>query len=403
MLHMLDRRETVVLLGAGASKEAGVPTTFEMTQQLVERVNSGQFSGHQVSAALNFVCGALLAHDAADGTNPFTTLDVERVFAAVELLAERSTLEVTPFVAAWNRAVDALDTRPSAATGNFNRRFRNALEEPDSMHGVERAIIDLIDARTGSGTTGETYRELAEIMLRDLRDLVATPPKASYYLDPLVNSGRGVHGLTIATLNYDLTVEQAAARSGVPCATGIEHWLRFGRWDWPGSGIRLLKLHGSIDWVWDRPVHEDGHLPRRVMRVVADPQAERETPAIVFGQRGKLRTEGPFLGLLAELESLMGKAKHLVVIGYSFRDEHVNELIQRWTLEDRERTILVVDPGWPARFNYAMREDFRMKLDHYLLPHDLAGQADFEPRLDIRVETCSTALHNIFSAQRLET
>jgi len=375
-----------------------VPTTFEMTRQLVERVNSGKYSGHPISAALHFVCGALLAHDAADGANPFTGLDVERVFAAVELLAERGKLEVTPFVASWHRSVDALDTRPAAATGAFNRHFRQALAQPDSMHGVESAIVDLIDARTGSGATGETYRELAAVMLRELRALVATVPEASHYLEPLVRRGGVTGGLTIATLNYDLTIEQAASRLGVDCATGIENWLRVGRWDWPKDGIRLLKLHGSINWVWDRPINEDGHLPRRLMRVVADPQAEREAPAIVFGQRGKLRTEGPFLSLLAELDSLMAKAGRLVIVGYSFRDEHINELIQRWTLEDLERKIVVIDPGWPERFDYAMRDDFRMKLSHHLLPSGLVEHG-FEPRLEIWRETCSAAAHNLVPAR----
>jgi hypothetical protein len=152
---MLEDSDTAVLLGAGASKEAGVPTTFEVTEKLVERINSAH-AGSPTAKALHFVCGALLAHDAADGANPFATLDVERVFAAVELLGERATLEVTPFVAAWHRAVDALDAPSTAATGNFNRRFRRALGEPDSMHGVEKAIIELIDARTGSGAAGET-------------------------------------------------------------------------------------------------------------------------------------------------------------------------------------------------------------------------------------------------------
>jgi hypothetical protein len=47
------------------------------------------------------VCGVLLADEGARGESPFAGLDVERVFAAVELLAERDSLEASPFVAAW--------------------------------------------------------------------------------------------------------------------------------------------------------------------------------------------------------------------------------------------------------------------------------------------------------------
>src|SRR5262245_62067354 len=104
--------ERVVLLGAGASKEAGVPLSFEMTRALVERLSSDSVPP-EAGKALSFVCGELMAYDASQGGNPYEGLDVERVFAAVELLARRRELEVTPFVSAWHPAVDVWD-RPEA-------------------------------------------------------------------------------------------------------------------------------------------------------------------------------------------------------------------------------------------------------------------------------------------------
>lgn len=88
---MALNKDSVVLLGAGASAEAGIPTTFAMTQRLVESINK-RVQIQPLLSTLHFVCGALLAYDAASGKNPFTGLDVERVFAAVELLAERNVL-----------------------------------------------------------------------------------------------------------------------------------------------------------------------------------------------------------------------------------------------------------------------------------------------------------------------
>src|SRR5687768_10638163 len=102
----LRRHVDLVLLGAGASVEAGVPASFAMTQQLVSRINGEH---RQTAQALNFICGALVGHDSAGGADPYAGLDVERVFAAVQLLAERRTLEVTPFVANWHPAVDEWD------------------------------------------------------------------------------------------------------------------------------------------------------------------------------------------------------------------------------------------------------------------------------------------------------
>lgn len=56
----LGRDSPVVLLGAGVSQEAGVPTTFDMTESLVQRVSQNQSALHPTVQALNFVCGALL-------------------------------------------------------------------------------------------------------------------------------------------------------------------------------------------------------------------------------------------------------------------------------------------------------------------------------------------------------
>lgn len=393
---MANGKRDVVLLGAGASAEAGVPTTFEMTEQLVRRINERSYDRHPTAAALHFVCGALLAHDGAEGGNPFSGLDVERVFAAVELLAERNTLEVSPFVASWHRAVDALDTPNASIIGNFNHHFERALTQPHSFGGVKKLITDLIDIRTGSAANGDTYKELASVMLAELRELVGTTPKKVDYLAPLVERGAEEGGVTIATLNYDLSIEQIATAREIRLTTGIERWLETGRWEWPSDGVRLLKLHGSINWMWDLADHVDGHLPRETMCVIGDSPIEGGRPGVVFGQRGKLRAQGPFLGLLSELEKMMSDAQRLIVIGYSFRDDHVNELIQRWTYEDIQRSILVVDPNWPDEFLYPGPGDFRSNLNNYLIPQAWVKEPRFTPRLEVYRENCSDALLHLF-------
>lgn len=385
----------LVLLGAGASQEAGVPTTFEMTEKLVARVRDSTPPGGAAASALHFVCASLMAHDAATtGQSPFSGLDVERVFSAVELLAERNELEVTPFVASWHPAVNAWDTQSKSAPAFFNKNLQKAVLDSPSFGGAGKLITELIDARTGSAADGTTYRRLAEEMLLQLRELVATTPKAVGYLAPLAQAAQK-DALTIATLNYDLSIEQAAQAAGVSCATGVETWLRTGRWDWPRDGIRLLKLHGSINWIWAEIQEGLGHLPQRAIFLEHElEKGHRHRPALVFGQRGKLRAEGPFLSLLGELETLMSGVDHLVVIGYSFRDDHVNEIIQRWTSEDISRTITVVDPGWPEGFYGDTRRDFRATMSRHLIPLEHGQQ--FPPRLKTIREVCSVALPELF-------
>lgn len=313
----------LVLLGAGASVEAGVPATFDMTEQLASSMAArhvGAGLALDMVSALHFVCGALLQYDGATGASPFRGLDVERVFAAVGLLAERNVLEVSPFVTSWHPAVDAWE-----------------------MPGPEN-----------------TFAALARAMLVELRSLVATTAEQVRYLDPLIRAAGGRPGLTIATLNYDRTLEQAGAAAGLRVDTGMATWVHTGRWSWSSKGIRLLKLHGSIDWSWEDDTPQRGRLPSRYVVQSGDPELDDRPPVLVFGHRGKLRAEGPFLSLLAAFERHLSDADRLIVIGYSFRDDHVNEMIRRWTFDTRRRhRIVVVDPHATSTITGASPEFWR--------------------------------------------
>lgn len=392
---------SVVLLGAGASKEAGVPTTLEMTKALVDRINEGPIARRDQSSALNFVCATISAYDAATkGANPYDSLDVERVFAAVELLAERRKLEVTPFVSAWLAAVDAWDQTRPHGMAFFDKNLQRAILEGRGRSARD-LITDLVTSVTGTQSTGTTYRQLARWMLTELRELVAVTPEQLSYMKPLVEQGARDGGLTIATLNYDLAIEGAATLCGVHVSTGMREWIETSRWTWPDSGIRLLKLHGSIDWFWRELPAGEGELPQRVvltpdvMNEDAGASARELGPALIFGQRGKLRAEGPFLSLLAEFENQLAGASRLIVIGYSFRDDHVNELIRRWIADDTSRTILAVDPVWPSHGSY-LSDDFRIELSRHLVPPRRTPDA-FKARLVVRNKTCGQALQELVS------
>ena len=384
--------QPMMLLGAGASVEAGIPATVGMTQQLVERIGRGDYRS-QISKALNYVCAALVAHDAARGINPSGALDVERVFSAIELLAERGDLEVSAFVASWDAAVDAWDRR--SRTGFFESNLAKAILTKDGR-GAQREIEALISSMTGIGTGG-TYKYLASEMIKELRTLLAGHRKNLGYVAPLVRLARDTKPLTIATLNYDLSIEQAGHDEGIAVETGIDAWIADRRWPRQlGDGVRLLKLHGSIDWCWDQGTSEEGQMPMYEVVRSDSPESERRAPVLVFGQRGKLQAEGPFLSLLAEFEAALAESDRLTVVGYSFRDAHVNDIVRRWTRADKARTIVLVDPN-VTRHGY---EDFRSQMLQHLNPPDVGPRADGPRRVDVRRLKASEAYALLSSSYR---
>ena len=325
----------VILLGAGASKDAGVPMAYEMTEQIL-----GRMDGEDLQA-LRCVCDRL-GSESGD-------LDVEKVFAAVELLGEREKLEVTPFVARWREEALRWDC--------------------------------------------DFYAKLSRRMVAEMRDLIATRHKRVSHLDPLVRWAEDPARATIATLNYDRAIEVAGSGAGLEVHTGIQRWVRTGRWGWPSrEGVRLLKLHGSIDWVWEEDPPGRGQLPSRVVVQTQGWDNEVRAPALLFGARGKLRAEGPFLAALAEFEEQLRKAKRLIVIGYSFRDDHVNQISRRWTFDGWGPEIIVVDPGFPRHPTPAGDATFRDQLLSHLDP----PQERWGTSLEIIRESAREALPALF-------
>jgi hypothetical protein len=389
-------RRRMVLLGAGASVDAGVPASFDMTEALAKSVGLNE---HQPDRrALNFVCGALMAHNAAEGTSPYAGLDVERVFAAVQLLADRRTLELTPFVASWHPAVDTWD-RPHAPS-SFDRNLASALGgATGGSFKAARLIQSLVRSTTGTGS-GDTYKRLADAMVRRLRQLLDVDPARLTYLEPLVSRAQLDGGLTVATLNYDRSIEMVAERLGVPIDTAIAGWAESRRWHWPDTGLRLLKLHGSINWTWTSVEPGPGQLSHRIVEddMAEDVSEQFYDPVVVFGQRGKLRAEGPFLSLLAEFEKHLAAHDELIVVGYSFRDDHINEAIRWWTLDDASRTITVIDPSFPEDRGLVLG-DFRTQLLHSLNPRErLHGDGTPESRVTVIRETAAQAIPGMFPA-----
>lgn len=67
-------------------------------------------------------------------------------------------------------------------------------------------------------------------------------------------------------------------------------------------------------------------------------------PALVFGLGSKLRSDGPFLAMLVEFDRLLASTEWLTIVGYSFRDDHINAALTRWMNGSSARRLSVIDP-----------------------------------------------------------
>lgn len=336
---------TTVLLGAGASVPAGLPTSVGLTKRIADEASGPGGRLRKTGAALHLAIGAMIAHDTAQGNRYDDGIDAERLFSAVQMLANRDTLEIAPFVTSWIRGLEGLGARevPTFWNNDFNRALLNRGGDPG------KAIKNLIESVLDHDSGQRAFRALELEMVEALhRILTVDAPKVDY-LAPLLSIRPSP--IQVATLNYDRTIEVLADRAGMSLNTGADQWTGGHDWSWVPSDIHLLKLHGSLDWRLSTP-QDSRRIPEPKLMVTEGEQHYGQELGVVFGQRGKLTSDGPFLAMLRAFDDFLARSGHLVVVGYSFRDDHINTAIRRWFNNCAAPSVTIIDKTMPLSWNY---------------------------------------------------
>lgn len=134
------------------------------------------------------------------------------------------------------------------------------------------------------------------------------------------------HSVEVFTPNYDLLMEQALESHKVPYFDGFvgarEAFFDLPSMEsdtLPSRWARLWKVHGSINW-WRTPDHD-------VVRKNKSEDADRQMiyPShLKYDQSRRL----PYLAMLDRLRDFLGRGQAILVCcGYSFADQHLNEVI----------------------------------------------------------------------------
>lgn len=370
---------TAVLLGAGASADAGLLLTSGLASAVVEKANKSSANRHRAGRhdwvrALNAVYAGMVGYQGARGDNPLSAVNIETLISAVRLLRRRDDHEVAPFVASWSSALSnfASSTLPTQSGKAILDAVVNGMGSSASFadRDITEAVAQIARVAVRPGLE-KPFADAEEFILRSLMELLSAH-KGVAYLNPLLDlahSQRG--GVDVITLNYDLTVETAASQHGVVVNRGVESWrpgeiLRFPMID---GVLNLMKVHGSLDWRIERTRSTDQRDSRLVPYSVTtapvtqpDEDRPRDLPWIVVGDREKLATDGPTLALNFAAQSALQRASHLAVIGYSFGDDHINSMIRDWLSADETRTMSVLDLQWPRETDHLQNSDFRSAL-----------------------------------------
>lgn len=189
---------------------------------------------------------------------------------------------------------------------------------------------DIAQLPTVAEPASQRVRSLMSQINTIVYDLYGDEPDESELKDNWIRflSGLRQFGLPIeiATTNYDVVLEHAIGFAQVPVDTGrlpgIHTKVVLSPWPPLEETLngRLLKLHGSVDWV------------RRGSRIyVGAPifSGNHERHAIVYPGFKGVPLDPELHHAHLYFESVLRQTRLAVFIGYAFRDEYLNALMSR--------------------------------------------------------------------------
>jgi hypothetical protein len=236
------------------------------------------------------------------------------------------------YAKAWETVEqDCRDNKQDPNIENILSRLRmmiSAAGNADTLAGLKRGEIQSLE---------ECVRKsIAKAVTPDL-GLVANFPHRKF-ARWLAKTSRK-NPVEVFTVNYDVLIEHALEIERIPAFDGfVGSYNPFFHPDSlrrveaaPGSNwTRLWKMHGSVTW---RRTEADGRT--RVVRGSPDPTGEMIYPSF---QKYDESRQQPYSAFTDRLSRFLEQDDALLVVaGFSFGDEHINNLIFG-ALENRPRT-----------------------------------------------------------------
>lgn len=222
--------------------------------------------------------------------------------------------------------------RPSVQTlvNHLDESDRGNLE---AVLNYVRALAALPGKEAIRGIDVAALEDLDSAICRVVREHVdADLPEGDNPYNSLALWIRAVRRLTstqVFTTNYDLLMEQALERQRVAYFDGfmgsrepVFDLQAIEEDDLPSRWTLLWKLHGSINWSQDA----DGNVIRRPV------DANDQSSALVYPSHLKYDQSRrlPYLAMMDRLKAFLRKPGSILVsCGFSYRDQHINEVIDQ--------------------------------------------------------------------------
>ena len=157
----------------------------------------------------------------------------------------------------------------------------------------------------------------------------------------------------VFTTNYDLIIEKSLEASQIPYFDGFVGSYEPFFWqesidqfvsknDLTQNWIRLWKIHGSLSWFWKEDVKTKSQKIIRIGKIENIKDEDNELVIYPSKEKYDSSKKQPFIAYFDRLKNYLLSGELLFVFtGYSFSDQHINEIIFNCLRQNNRLTALV--------------------------------------------------------------
>lgn len=336
--------KSMFLFGAGATRDAGCFVSNEMLNDIYQM----DMSNPEIEA-IDFLLSSLQYHASWKNLKEKKVVNAQNGHQA----------NIEDLMLLIRRIVNRDSYLPFPITGSWADKI-NFLE-------IEWRTTEAYQKLT---TKKPLFENLEERLVRQLYKWMWLGQENTDYLKPLdeylkiTESNSSL--LNFFTLNYDLVFEKHFnSNDETLLNTGFSNGVFNGFGENPSASshrIRYFKLHGSINWGKDETglIKENffyskkpDHFCIRVDKETIEEKVASEfllnppgNPHVIFGQGGKFLSVDPFMKLLYNFKEQLSIKEVIFVVGYSFFDPYINNMLLEGLSKEsiNQKLMVVVNP-----------------------------------------------------------
>ena len=206
--------------------------------------------------------------------------------------------------------------------------------------------------------TGEAAKKLDKEICNKIHNIIEKAEEKADLTNPIkffswLNILNHEYSKEVFTTNYDLIIEKSLEQSQIPYFDGFVgsfepfFWQESieqstGRTDMTRNWIRLWKIHGSLSWFWKEDKTNNSHKIIRVGKF--DNACATDKELVIYPSKEKYDSsrKQPFIAYFDRLKNFLSSGELLFVFtGFSFSDQHINEIIFN-SLRQNNRLFCIV-------------------------------------------------------------